>query len=278
MDDSFKSLVEQSTSVLVLLPTKPFFDQVAAGLGLYLSLQDRKQVAISCPTPMTVEFNRLVGVNKIATELGDKNLVIKFVDYNAQDVERVSADIEGGEFYLSVIPKPGALAPKKGQIQFSYSGVSYDTAILVGGVNESHFPALSSNDLVGVKHIHIGVRALSTSTDRKVISFASPASSVSELVASLIKESGFSMDVDAATNLLMGIEEGSNKFTGGDVSANTFQAVADLMRAGGRRRGPPSSRPTLVAEKPQKVFKKFEAKKPPKDWLTPKVYKGTTIS
>lgn len=280
MNSSFNSIVESDNSFLILLPKKPFFDQVAAGLGLFLALRDKKEATISCPSPMVVEFNRLVGVNKISSELGSKNLTIRFSDYDANNIERVSYDIENGEFRLTVIPKPGATSPRKEQIRFSHSGVSADTVLLVGGANENHFPNLASRDLAGMKMVHIGIRALSSSSGKKIISLATPASSVSEFVATLIKESGMALDVDIATNLLMGIEEASNKFSSSEVTANTFEIVAELMRAGGQRRPqktqtrgafPPSPTPGQVPSEEQK-------KEAPKDWLEPKIYKGTTIS
>ena len=80
MENSFKSIIDGSKSILIMLPTKPFFDQVASGLGLYLSLRDKKDVQVYSTTPMTVEFNRLIGVNKISQELGNKNLIIRFVE------------------------------------------------------------------------------------------------------------------------------------------------------------------------------------------------------
>ena len=78
MENSLLTLIDSAASVLIVLPTKPYFDQVAAGLSLYLSVHDRKEASIFCPSPMTVGFNRLIGVNKISTELGNKNLTIKF--------------------------------------------------------------------------------------------------------------------------------------------------------------------------------------------------------
>ena len=81
MENTFKTAVDSANSILILLPTNPDFDQVAAGLSLYLSLMGGKNIQISVSSPVTVEFNRLVAVNKIATELGNKNLVISFYDY-----------------------------------------------------------------------------------------------------------------------------------------------------------------------------------------------------
>lgn len=235
MDNSFKNVVDQSKSILILLPTKPFFDQVAAGLGLYLALRDQKEVQIYSPSPMTVEFNRLVGVNKITQELGNKNLIIRFADYKATNIERVSYDIENGQFRLTVIPKQRISPPTKEQVELSYSGVSADTVIMIGGANENHFPALTSKDLVGANIIHIGTRDISLSSNKSFISFAQPASSVSEIVAGLIKESGINLDEDIATNLLMGMEEASNNFADPSVTSETFATVSDLMKAGGRR-------------------------------------------
>lgn len=283
MEDSFKSLIDQSKSTLVLLPTRPYFDQVAAGLALYLALRESKEASIVSPTPMTVEFNRLVGVNKISSELGNKNLIIGFSDYKANYVERVSFDVEDDEVRLTVIPKPGFAPPKREQARLSYLGVAADTVILVGGANEGHFPATASNDLAGATLVHIGTRDLSLSSKKDVVSFSRPASSISEVVAGLMNESGLKLDSDIATNLLMGIEDGSSSFSGESVSADTFQIVADLMRAGGvrsrkvspQRRGLPPG--TVPGEFPKATTKqKFE--EPPKDWLKPKVYKGTSIS
>ena len=124
MENTLKNILEQSKSVLIVLPTKPYFDQAAAGLSLYLSLRGSKDTQIYCPTPITVELNRLIGVNKIEQDMGSKNLIIRFVDYRANDIERVSYDIEDGQFRLTVIPKQQINPPSKDQVQLSYSGIA----------------------------------------------------------------------------------------------------------------------------------------------------------
>ena len=116
MEQQFKQIIDQAGSIVILLPRGPYFDQVAAGLALYLTLRDKKNVEIHAPTPMLVEFNRLVGVNKISTELGNKNLLVSFADYNAENIERVKYDIENKQFKLTVIPKPQATPPNKDQV------------------------------------------------------------------------------------------------------------------------------------------------------------------
>src|SRR3972149_3423521 len=142
MDNSLLSLIDSTSSVLVVLPTKPYFDQVAAGLSLYLSIVGRKDVSVFCPSPMMVGFSRLIGVDKISAELGKKNLTIKFVKYEASNIDKVGYDIENGEFKLTITPKAGFISPQKDQITMDYSGTTADLVMLVGGANDSHFPIL----------------------------------------------------------------------------------------------------------------------------------------
>lgn len=295
MDNSFTSLINSATSILVLLPAKPTFDEVASGLGLYISLHETKPVTISCPSPITVNMNRLIGVNKIVTEIGNKNLTIKFNGYDASQIEKVSYDIDQGEFKLTVVPKTGFVAPQKDQLDLSFSGVSSDLVILLGGANEEEFPLLASEELSNVKVMHIGTRVLTA--NREVLSFASPGSSLSELVTKIIIENTMSIDPDIATNLVMGIEDGSEHFENNDVTAETFETFAFLLKNGGQR--PPKikldAKSFPVGSIPTKPFTKQvllqenEANdiegtaetetdiNPPADWLTqPKVYKGAS--
>lgn len=270
-------MISSANSILVLLSDKPSFDQVAAALSLNLSLRGVKDVSISSPTPMTVEFNRLIGVNKITQELGNKNLTIRFKGYPAENIERVSADVEGSEFKLTVIPKVGLTSPQKEQVELSLSGVASDLIILVGGNNDSDFSSLNTEDLSGVKIVHIGIKQLLASPDKGIISYTLPVSSLSELITILIKEGKLTLDGDTATNLITGIEEASGNFTGEGVSADTFEIFAYLLRSGGirtqkggiKKEYPQGSIPTAPQPAPQST---------PKDWFEPKIYKGTSVS
>ncbi len=277
MDNSFSSLITSANSILILLSDKPSFDQVAAALSLYLSLGGIKEAVVSSSKPMTVEFNRLVGVDKITQELGNKNLTIKFRNYPAENIERVSADVEGNEFKLTVIPKTGLTSPQSKQVELSSSGVASDLVILVGGNNDSDFSSLNTEDLSGAKIIHVGIKQLLASPNKQIMSFTLQVSSLSELVATLIKESNLNLDGDSATNLIAGIEEGSNNLTGQGVTADTFEVFAHLLRSGGVRQQkgglkkeyPQGSIPTAPQPAPQST---------PKDWFEPKIYKGTSVS
>lgn len=287
-DTSFTSTINGASSILVLLPVNPTFDQVTAGLSFYLSLMGTKNISISCLSPMMVEFNRIIGINRVTSELGNKNLTIKFNGYEATNIEKVSYDIENGEFKLTVVPKSGFASPKKEQLDLSYTGISSDLVIIIGGIDETSFPVLNSPEFASTQIVHIGTRAISL--NREILSFATPASSISELVASVIRESNFGIDTDIATNLIMGIEEESKHFESDEVTPNTFETFAFLLRSGGVR--PPkeklSPKNFPVGSIPTKPFTEKivipegtqEAEQdvnPPADWLAqPKVYKGAS--
>jgi hypothetical protein len=242
MDNSLASIIDSAASVLILLPQKPTFDSVAAGLSLYLSTYDKKPTTISSSSEIMVGFNRVIGINKVTRELGNKNLTIKFKSYDAANIEKVSYDIIDGEFNLTVVPKTGFVAPSAEQVNMGYAGISADTVILVGGANESDYPELASEELANAKVVHIGNRTFAS--NKAVISLARPGSSVSEVVAVIIKDNGFTMDPDVATNLLMGIEEGSSNFTGTEVTPATFEIFAHLLRQGGLRQSRVKLSPT----------------------------------
>jgi len=291
-DSSFKSYVEGLKSVIVLLPKEVYFDQVAAGLALYLALAEKsgREVAVVSPAPMLVEFNRLVGVDKVTSELGNKNLVMRLDGYEVDHVERITSDVEEGELCLKVIPKPNAQPPKREQVAFSYTGVSAELVIMVGGANEKHFPALESRDLLDVKLAHVGVSDLELSTKREVVSFARPASSVSEVVGSLVQELLDELNEDIATNLMMGMYEGSKSFSDPAVTHETFRMAGELMKAGGRHIPKKAEPPTMfpkggvqmmpmqgaAMEKPTLEKPDVEQAGTPRSWMqTPKIYKGT---
>ncbi|WKZ25288.1 MAG: hypothetical protein QY322_02760 [bacterium] len=309
MENSFTSLITSANEILILLPNKPFLDQVSGALSLYLSLNaSGKKAVIACSAPMTAEFSRLVGVDKIASDIGSKNLDISLVNYDANSVDKVSYDINNGQFKLTISPKSGFNSPTVEQVKVDYSGVSGDLVILMGGANDSHFPETKREELQKTKMVHIGTRLLEiTSSDLSVLSYARPASSTSEIVASLIKESALVVDQDIATNLLIGIEEQSKGFQSSEVTAETFEIVAELLKLGGKRMpkiipaknypngsipNKPFAQVQTISKTPEPIFAEASKGKQmtpeeaemelnqeiPAAWSEPKIFTGTSLS
>ena len=234
MENSFKTVIENAGSVAIFLPTKAHLDDIASALSLYLALKDSKPVQIVAPSPVTVSFNRLIGID-IITQGGKKNLVIGFSNYDANSIERVSYDIIDNQFKLTVIPKSGINPPGESQVNISYEGVSADTVILFGGVTDINFPQLATKGLESTKMYHVGTRPLTVDPSRIVYTFAQPMASVSELTFFLLNEAQLQVGTDVATNLLMGIEDATQNYKSPEAGAETFEVTASLIRLGGRR-------------------------------------------
>jgi len=63
---------------------------------------------------MTVGFNRLIGINKISGELGKKNLTIKFVNYEATNIDKVAMILTEASLSLRLPRRPAFGFTSKG--------------------------------------------------------------------------------------------------------------------------------------------------------------------
>ena len=221
---------------------------------------------------MTVEFNRLVGVDSVTDNPGNKNLIIEFDKEASPGVDRVTWE-SGDNLKLIVIPKPGQKAPSKDQIKFNYAGVAADLIIVVKSPDRNSLGALAGNQEIFSENVQVAL--LSNSP---VQGFASSvevidpqASSASEVVYELLESMAVQLNSDTATNLLQGIRSGSNNFQ--IVTAKTFAVAARLVEMGGS---------TVEAPATEDLFSQGQmqgqVQEPPADWLEPKVLKGTSIS
>jgi len=294
--DLFRESLAESQNVLIFLPHRPNFDEVAAGLSLYLSLTSYgKRVNIVCPSPMIVEFNRLVGVDKVSEDLGNKNMSIRFVNYNFENIERVKSEIDRGEFTLLIVPKPNAAAPKVEQVKLSYIGISADLLVLIGFEKPEDFGRFAENgEIFKQKSFLLGNKPALGLQSQEVIS--TDASCVSEAVARVVENLNLPVDQDIAGNLYLGIQAGTNRFSSQNISAETFETLASLMRAGANLKPKEAygrfgqgqiassdqkndQQPVSQAGEPDlRSGIKAKPEKPPKDWFVPKIYKGTSIS
>lgn len=263
-----QALVE-ARSTLFLLPENPEFDQVAAALSLMLSVSSYgKQALISCPSPMVVDFNRLVGVDKVTSSLGGKNFIVEFGSDATSRVERVKYETgEDRKLKLIVVPKDGVEAPRKEELTFYDAGLAADLVILVGISSRNQIVKLldksDGEDLLSSKLVVINNTPSGEFPGAiEIVDQQSP--SLSQTVIAIIEQANLPLDQDIATNLLMGLERGTGNFSAPTVSAETFSAAARLMQAGARKQqaGSPEQQENQV----------------PEEWKgAPKVYKGSTL-
>lgn len=238
----FQQILTSAKSALIVLPDNPSTDEVASGLALMLSLKASNfPVAVSCPSPMTVEFSRLVGVNQVRADAGDKNMVISFAEYPAENIERVSYNIENNVFALTIIPKPGFDTPTQNQITASYAGVASDLVIIIGANYPNDLGAFSQTLIKDILEGQarqnltlVGNKPL-VGWPKSVELIDVKSTSTSEVVYQIIDQLKLPQNQDISTNLFLGLEAGSKNFTVAGVGANTFALAAKLLENGAKR-------------------------------------------
>lgn len=285
-----QSALATAQSIFIALPQNPSFDKVAAGLGLYLSLiKAKKSVEIGSPTEMIVEFSSLVGVDKIKDSFqGGKDSLIVSFDYIEDAIEKVSYNIENGKFNLVIKPKPGYPPLDSERVKYSYTGGKVDLIFVIGASSLENLGRIYEDSQEAFKESQIvNLDNNPRNQEYGQVDLVDPmAASLSEQVANLIALLRLPTDEDIGSNLLLGIERATNRFSSAKVGSNTFEAAAFCLKIGARRQAkrPLRKMPkgkTPLKPMPPKVsaLKKpaeGEEEKPKPDWLEPKIYKGET--
>ena len=232
-----KTALAEAKSVAILLPPEPTTDMVASALGLFLSLKEAGKVAqIGCGSPIKVENADLFGVDQIKNSIGNQNLIISF-DFKEEDLKKVDYDVdENGKFMLLIQPQPGSPAPDTSSIAYSYSGASADLVFVFSITSLEELGKIYADEKAFLDHAKI----ISLSLSSKPSNFSAlalhshTAGCLAEIVTFLLQSSEIKPSADAANNLLSVISENTRNFSSAKVTAETFETVAYLMRAGGR--------------------------------------------
>ncbi len=232
--------LQTAKNALILLPQNPSLDAAAAALALYLALsKNQLNTTIGCDTPMTVNFNRLFGVDKIKPRIGNQNLVISFT-YPEDSLEKVSYDKDSSsqKFHLTIIPKAGKEPLDASQVQYSYTGSTADLIFVI-----------STRSLEDLGHLYQQEKTLLDNKEKTLINLSSldknaqfgtvniydpTASGSSEIMFSVLKALNLPLEQDIATNLLAGIESATNNFATAK-TADIFASVAELMNLGAKK-------------------------------------------
>ncbi len=235
-----KKALETAKSVLILLPQNPSLDSVAAGLSLYLALtKSQKSTSIGCPTEITVEFNRLFGVDKIKSRIGNQNLVVSF-SYQEDSLEKVSydKDPQNQKFHLTIEPKAGLEPLDANQVEFSYTGSNADLIFVIGArsLEDLGFMYQQEKTLLDNKEkTLVNLSTLDKNAQFGTVNLYDPtASGSSEIVLNILKALNLNLQQDIATNLLAGIESATNNLSSCN-TPETYETIAELIRLGAKK-------------------------------------------
>lgn len=277
--------INSQQKILVYLPQNPKFDFVAAALSFSLSLQELgKEVTVICPSAMTVEFNRLVGVDKIINKAQGTDLVVSF-NYAASQIEKVSYNDDGGRPNVVIQPKTNAPALSEKLVSFSYAGFGSGLIITFGIKNLGQLPKADQDLISSGEVINIDFDQVNQAFGLiNLIDFE--ASCLSEVALGIITGLSFPLSQDTAQNVLSGIWQATAGMSKDNIGPDAFEAMAICLRAGAQKNsGVFGSAPLPSNSKSKPKFEPKEEKnpqpppsKPPADWFEPKIFKGSSIA
>jgi hypothetical protein len=247
-------IVTKNSAGVIILPAKPTPDAVAAATSMYLALTKMgKTVGLVCSA---IPESDMSGADKIKNTLtvGGDNLVISF-PYKEGAVDKVdyNFDVENEKFNLIIVPREGfpKLDPK--DVNYSFAGGKIEFIVTIDSPNLNTLGDIytkNQNVFNGKNIINID-RHLINNNYGTINVVVKTASSTSELVYKVLAAMKVNFDREMATNLYSGIVAATNNFSSYSVNADTFEAVATLLRAGAVKKPyRPPARPGMTNAMP----------------------------
>lgn len=284
-----KDQFSKSSEIFVLLPQNAGQEMVAAATGLFACLKNSgKSLTLACPTPISNTAKAIPGAANITDSIGNRNLIISIKVDKRDSIDKVSYNLneEDKIFNLVVQPKKGELPLKKEAVSFTYSGAQADLIFLIGATRFEDLGYFYENEkalFTEGKTVSVSRYAATPFADFHISDNLS--SGLAETSFELIQTLGLNLNPEAATALLIGIDAATQNLQIPNVTADTFEKVAQLMRAGGVRQisRPASPAPAPTPTTPPKVLNPTptplvqpSVNTPvPQDWLAPKIYKSS---
>jgi nanoRNase/pAp phosphatase (c-di-AMP/oligoRNAs hydrolase) len=237
-----KRMLEGANKVLIALPVETDTDSLAAGLALFLTLQQaQKEVSIVTESTVRVSHTNLYGVGSIQSTLpqvagGNMTLTLKGVGVNGEvpSVERLDYNTVGSDLNLVFLVKPGQKFEPI-DISHNYETGNFDLIFTIGSISLDALGGMyknNSNVFSQSPVVNIDIKALNQQYG--VVNLGdSTVSSLSELVGQVIFDLQMPIEQDGSTNLLNGIFEATQNLSSDKVGADTYHIVAESIRKGG---------------------------------------------
>lgn len=246
---NLKTVLPTAKKVLIALPTGASVDKLASGLALYLSLNSQgKEVTIVSEDNILVGQSHLFAIDKIQKTLVSGqggNFVLTLEGVATQDanggsvpsLEKLDYFVEGNNLNLVFRVIPGQTFNPSRIIPQQQGANGYDVIFTIGAQSLANLGGIYASNMQTFGGPHIvnidNSQANTNFGQTNIVDMA--ASSVSEIVANMMPSLALSFEGDIATNLLTGIFDATANLTGANATANTYQAVASLMQAGGQK-------------------------------------------
>ncbi len=242
--------LKQASSILVTVSNNPSVDQLAACIGLTLTLNKLGKhgtAVYSGATPSTIEFLK----PEQTLEKNTDSLRDFIIALDKAKADKLRYKVEDKVVRIFITPYKTSLSEK--DLEFSLGGFNVDAVVALGVHKQTELDqAITAHGRILHDAVIITINTTSNN-DLGAINWQDPtASSLSEMVAGLAGQLGKDakevLDVQIATALLTGIVAATERFSNNKTSAITMSVSSQLIAAGANQ---------------QLVATKLEQPKPP---------------
>ena len=220
-----QTLVTGAKTVVILTHANPSVDTMASALAIYLAFQKMGKMAIvAMESGPLVEVANLVGIDKVQTSLGGKNLMLTYKPYNDGDFQKIlypgaeGNDAATNEFKLVIVPKEG-FVPDPANFKFIPVGGSADLIITVEVLEPTQLGKLYDQNVFSQAPV-INIDNHDPNKDYGKFNLVEPdAASVSEITTFFLRAVNAQLDQDMAGNLYQGLVSATSNFSSPKVRA-----------------------------------------------------------
>ncbi|MFA6908545.1 MAG: hypothetical protein WC289_01530 [Patescibacteria group bacterium] len=231
-------LITRSQSFLIALPSHPTTDAVAAGLGLFLTLEKlgKKAKVVCSEFDLPPHHQFLPKSKEIHTNMSAIRKFVITVDVARTPVDELSYDIVGDKLNIFLTPKSGFFEAR--DITTSPSNYEYDAIVVIDAPDLDALGKLYQENAEFFYHTPIINIDHSPSNEQygQINPVDLVATSSSEIVFELCKALGTELlDEYIATNLLTGIISKTKSFQTATVTPRSLSIASHLIEQGARR-------------------------------------------
>ncbi len=230
----FKSFLEKSKEVLILIPENPSGDAVGSAWALYFFLEKKGAApAIAFANQLSPKYSFLPKPEKILTEItGARDFVLSF-DTTRNKITNLRTEIADDKYNIYLTPEKGAIDPR--DFSFILAKFRYDLIIVIDSPDLEKLGKIyeANPDLFfEVPIVNIDYRSNNENFGQiNVVDVMS--SSCSEIASSLLESADYSLiDKMIADCLLAGIISATDSFQKKNTTPRSLLAAAALMDRG----------------------------------------------
>jgi len=228
--------VKKAGHLLLVIPQRPTGDHIGALTGLSQGLTDiKKNIASVSPDPIPKTYDFLKNIEQIPQKLvGSKEFILE-IDQGKGEADHIGYKLEEGKLKITITPRRGNFSPD--DVKYRFGEYQYDLILTLGASELAQLGRIYQAD----PELFYKTKLANIDHNPKNRLYGqinwveSRASSLSEMMVSLMESLEINLTGDIATSLLTGLMDATDSFQSRATTAKILTIAAQLIGAGADR-------------------------------------------